>query len=157
MEVFWSQAVTDTGRVRHGKRKWKHEKPQAEWRAEIVRSASCSQSPSFCLKRGKYLQNKNLSMWFWLSLNNGYKGDFEKTVIHIDYSTSWWDFGLFVMFSWCHFHDIYEDFVDFKWHSILFSQQIIYKIRQNGLGKIPSINTFLFPVSICQYFLWASS
>lgn len=81
MEVFGSQAITDTGRVRYGKRKWKHEKPQAEWRAEIVPSAFYSQSSSFCLKRGRYLQDKKLSRWFWLSFNNGHKGDFENQCI----------------------------------------------------------------------------
>lgn len=81
MESFGSQDITDTGRVRHGKRKWKHKKPQAEWRAEIVPSASCWQLSFFCLKRGKYLQNKNLNMWFWFSFNNGHKGDFENQCI----------------------------------------------------------------------------
>lgn len=84
MEVSWSQAFTDTCRVRHGKRKWKHEKPQSEWRGEIVSSASCSQSSSFCLRRGKYLQNKNLSIWFWLSYHSGQiinEGDSENQCI----------------------------------------------------------------------------
>lgn len=70
-------------------------------------------------------------MWFWLSFNNGQiinEGDFK-----IQYILYWllhfkMEF-FFLSFSWCHFCDICEDYFDFNWDSILFSQQIIYNIR----------------------------
>ena len=60
----------------------------------------------------------------------GTKGDFEKTVFHTDYNNLY-DCSMvgFFLFSLFHFLVILEEFVDFKWDSILFSQQIVYKIR----------------------------
>lgn len=87
------------------------------------------------------------------------KGDFKKTIFHTDYNTVY-DCSMvffFFLFSLYHFHVILEEFVDFKWDSILFSQQIIYKIRlrQNGQDKIPQIN--IFCVYVHPHLLCASS
>lgn len=59
----------------------------------------------------------------------------------------WWCWWIFSLYP---FYVILEEFVDFKKYSILFSQQIMYKItlRQKCQGKIPQINIFFI---LCEF------